>query len=217
MKVLLYGATGSIGSRIATELLSRGHDVTAAVRSPERGAGLDVRLSTVVSDVTDASSVASAAAGHDAVISAVGAPLDGSGSPTFLTDSIHALSDGLASAGVRRLLLVGGAGSLQVAPGLDLVDTPEFPELWKAGALAHREVLRALRSGVVGTELDWTYFSPAALIQPGVRTGVFRVGGDELLTDDAGNSRISGEDFAIAVADAVESGQPSRGRVTVAY
>jgi uncharacterized protein len=223
MKILLYGATGTLGSRIAAELLSRGHAVTAAVRSPERAAGLDPRLATVVADVTDAASVASAAAGQDAVVSAVGAAHDGSSAPTFYTDGVFALTDGLRTAGVRRLLLVGGAGSLEVAPGVDLVDTAEFPPLWKDGALAHREALRVLRGSTAdvaegaGHDLDWTYFSPAALIEPGTRTGTYRVGGDQLLTDADGNSRVSAEDFAVALADIAESGEHAGSRVTVAY
>jgi uncharacterized protein len=216
VKILLYGATGTLGSRIAAELLSRGHAVTAAVRSPERATDLDPRLATVVSDVTDAASVASAAAGQDAVISAVGAAHDGSTAPTFYSDGVRALTDGLRTAGVRRLLLVGGAGSLEVAPGVDLVDAPDFPPLWKDGALAHREALRVLRSGA-GHDLDWTYFSPAALIEPGTRTGTYRVGGDQLLTDADGDSRVSAEDFAVALADIVSSGDHAGTRVTVAY
>jgi putative NADH-flavin reductase len=213
MKILIYGAGGTLGSRIAAELLDRGHQVTAGVRSAERASGLDARLTTDASDVTDAASVASAAAGHDAVVSAVSAPHDGS-APTFYVDSLQTLVGGLRAAGVRRLALVGGAGSLAVAPGLDLVDTPEFPALWKSGALAHREALRAVRTV---EDLDWVYFSPAALIEPGERTGAFRLGGDQLLVDAAGVSRISAEDFAIAVADALESGEPVRQRITVAY
>jgi uncharacterized protein len=221
MKVLVYGASGTIGSRIAAELLSRGHSVTAAVRSPERAAGLDARLATVISDVTDAPSVAAAAAGQDVVVSAVSAPHDGSGPASFYSDGVRALTEGLRGAGVTALLLVGGAGSLEVAPGVDLVDTPDFPALWKDGALAHREALRVLR-GVdgqpgVGDGLGWTYFSPAAVIEPGERTGSYRLGFDQLVTDAAGTSRISAEDFAVAVADVVDSGEHAGRRVTVAY
>lgn len=214
MKVLLYGAGGTIGSRIAAELLDRGHHVSAGVRRADRAVGLDPRLNVEVGDVADASSVARAASGHDAVVSAVGPPADGSAAPDFLTESVRALVGGLRAAGVSRLAVVGGAGSLQVAPGVDLVDTAEFPALWKAGALAHREALRFLR-GV--DDLDWVYFSPAAVIEPGVRTGSFRVGGDQLLVDAEGSSRISAEDFAVALVDVLESGAASRSRVTVAY
>ena len=215
MKVLLYGATGVIGSRVATELLGRGHLVTAAVRDAARAEGLDPRVGSVVSDVTDPSSIASAVDGHDVVISAVGPGYDGSAPASFLSDATHALVKGLQSVGTQpRLVLVGGAGSLEVAPGLDLVDTPDFPALWKPTALSHREGLHYLRTV---TDLDWTYFSPAALIEPGERTGTFRLGGDQLLTDAQGESRISAEDFAIALVDVAESGQPVRQRVTVAY
>jgi uncharacterized protein len=217
MKVLVYGAAGTIGSRITAELLSRGHEVTAAVRSPDRAAALDARVASVTSDVTDPAAVAAAAAGQDAVVSAVSAAHDGSSPATFYSDAVRALADGLRGAGVRRLIVVGGAGSLEVAPGVDLVDTPEFPALWKDGALAHRDALRTLRDGGVGSGLDWTYFSPAAVIEPGERTGTYRLGFDQLVADSDGNSRISAEDFAVAVADVLESGEHAARRVTVAY
>ena len=215
MNVLLYGAPGVIGSRIATELLGRGHVVTAAVRDAARADGLHARIGSVVSDVTDPSSVAAAVDGHDVVISAVGPGYDGSAPASFLRDATYALVKGLQSAVTQpRLVVVGGAGSLEVTPGVDLVDTPDFPALWKPTALSHREGLHYLRTV---TDLDWTYFSPAALIEPGERTGTFRLGGDLLLTDTQGESRISTEDFAIALVDVAESGQPVRQRVTVAY
>lgn len=214
MKVLIYGAGGMIGSRIAAELLARGHQVTAGIRTADRASGLDPRLTSDVTDVTDAASVARAAVGHDAVVSAVGAPYDGSASPTFQVETVKSLVEGLRNAGVSRLALVGGAGSLEVAPGIDLVDTPEFPALWKSNSLDHREELRVIRTV---DDVDWVYLSPAALIEPGERTGIFRTGGEQLLVDGEGNSRISAEDFAVALADLLESGQPVRTRITVAY
>ena len=119
---------------------------------------------------------------HDAVISAF-AP-GGSQPPSSLTHSVQSLITGLTQAGVQRLVVMGGAGSLEIAPGVALVDTPEFPEAWKPVALAHRDALNVLRTEAGA--LDWTYFSPAALIVPGERTGKFRLGGDQLLTDDQG-------------------------------
>ena len=218
MKVLLYGATGVIGSRIGAELLGRGHSVTAAVRSAARADGLDSRISHVQSDVSDPSSVVSAVSadgGYDVVISAVGPSHDGSTPVSFLSDATHALVKGLRDADTQpRLVVVGGAGSLEVSPGHDLVDTPDFPDLYKPTALAHRDGLRYLRTV---DDLDWTYFSPAAVIEPGERTGTFRMGGDQLLSDAQGESRISAEDFAIALVDVAESGQPVRQRVSVAY
>ena len=121
--------------------------------------------------------------------------------------------DGLAQARVDRLVVVGGAGSLEVAPGVQLVDTPEFPAAWKGIALAHRDALAVYR----GAALDWTYISPAALIGPGERTGQYRTGTDQLLTDKEGESRISVEDFAVAFVDEIENQRFARQRMTVAY
>jgi putative NADH-flavin reductase len=117
---------------------------------------------------------------------------------------------------VRRVLVVGGAGSLQVAPGLDLVDAPGFPEAWKGVALAHRDALKVWR-GPQAAELEWTYVSPAALIEPGERRGSYRTGTDRLVADEQGNSHISAEDFAIALVDEIEQGNHVRARFTAAY
>jgi putative NADH-flavin reductase len=125
----------------------------------------------------------------------------------------HSLITGLVQAGVRRLVIVGGAGSLEVAPGVQLVDTPEFPAAWKGIALAHRDALDVFRTA----ELDWTYISPAAFIEPGKRTGSFRIGSNQLITDAQGNSRISNEDYAVALVDEVEKGNFIRRQMTVAY
>jgi putative NADH-flavin reductase len=133
--------------------------------------------------------------------------------PQILVDAARALCDALPRAGVRRLIVIGGAGSLEVAPGTQLVDTPEFPAGWKAVALAHRDALAIYR----GSDLDWTYVSPAALIQPGARLGRYRTGGDQLLVDPQGVSAISIPDFALAVADELERHAHPRRRVTFAY
>ncbi|MER6947284.1 NAD(P)-dependent oxidoreductase [Nonomuraea sp. NPDC000554] len=200
MKILLFGATGMVGQRIATELRNRGNDVTALSRSgPDKG------------DVAD---TATLARGYDVVISAIAPPRDGTEPEAPFLAANRALIDGARKAGVRRLIVVGGAGSLQVAPGLDLVDTPGFPEMYKKESLAQREALKLYREV---DDLDWTYVSPAAEIDPGERTGVYRIGGDQLLTDAEGRSRISAEDFAVAIADEVENGAHPRKRITVAY
>ncbi|NBE96820.1 NAD-dependent epimerase/dehydratase family protein [Nonomuraea sp. KC401] len=200
MKILLFGATGMIGQRIAAELAGRGHEVTGLSRTgPVKG------------DVHDTATLAK---GHDAVISAIAPPRDGTEpGPPFLAAN-RALIEGARSAGVRRLIVVGGAGSLQVSPGVDLVDTPGFPDGYKKESLAARDVLRLYREV---TDLDWTFVSPAAEIGPGERTGAFRVGGDMLLTDDQGRSAISAEDFAVAIADEVEQNAHPRSRITAAY
>jgi uncharacterized protein len=197
VNIILFGATGMIGSRIASELEQRGHAVTAATRANG-------------SDVTEPSSVSALAAGADAVVSAVSAR----GVDYMLTDIASSLVEALRQAEVRRLVIVGGAGSLEVAPGKRLVDTPEFRDEWKPEALQHADSLEYYRT--VG-DLDWTYLSPAALIRPGKRTEAYRKSGDTLLVDDSGHSEISAEDYAIAVADLLEQDSHHRERVSVAW
>ncbi len=209
MNVVLFGATGMIGSRILNELLSRGHEVHAVVRElgkPVPGA------KQVDGDIFNADDVSRATRGAEAVISAYGPGIapDGVGRLIHATES---LVKGLTESGARRLIAVGGAGSLLVAPGVQLVDSPDFPAAWKPIALAHRDALGILRN----SGLDWTSVCPAAEIAPGERTGKFRVGGEELLTDSEGHSRISAEDFAIAIVDELEQPKHLRQRFTVAY
>ncbi|SPF07202.1 NAD(P)-dependent oxidoreductase [Streptomyces sp. MA5143a] len=216
MKILLIGATGMIGSRIAAEALSRGHAVTAATRS----GGVDAlpehpELTVRTLDASAADQVARAAAGHDVVISAVSPPRDGSDPAAPLLATYRSLTDGLRTAAVHRLVVVGGAGSLRTASGRDRVDTPDFPAMYKAESLAQREVLRLLRAEA--TDLDWTYVSPADEIAPGERTGTFRLGGDDLLTAEDGTSFISAEDYAVALVDEAEKSAAIRRRITLAY
>jgi uncharacterized protein len=213
MKIALFGASGTIGRRILAEALSRGHEVTAIVRDPSRLAEQAPRLRKQAGDILDPAGVATAVAGHDAVVSAFGP--GGGGSDDLVVEAARSLIAGLTSAGVRRLVFVGGAGSLEVAPGVQLVDTPQFPEAWKGIALAHREAKHALVEG--GGDLDWTYFSPPALIEPGERTGTFRLGETALLADSQGQSRISAEDYAIALLDELERPQHIRRQFTAAY
>jgi putative NADH-flavin reductase len=210
MKIALFG-TGMIGSRIAREALARGHQVTAVVRTPGKLGIQHDKLKEGAGDARDAASIAAAVKGHDAVISAIGV---GTGEQSGLLQATEALLKGLKQAGIRRLLVVGGAGSLEVKPGLQLVDTPTFPQAYKAPALAHREALAIYRKE---KELDWSYLSPAAFISPGERTGKFRLGGDALITDAKGESRISAEDYAVALVDELEKPQHIRQRFTLAY
>ena len=208
MKVVLFGASGMIGSRILQELIRRRHEVTGVVRSPEKITVSGVKV--VKGDVTDEVSVAKAVAGADAVISAYAPPQK---QENLLLNAVRSLIAGVAKAGVKRLIVVGGAGSLEVAPGVQLVDIPQFPEEFKAIALAHRDALPILKQ----SNLDWTYMSPAGLIQPGDRTGKFRLGGKQLLNDAKGESRISAEDYAIALVDELEKSQHVRQQFTAAY
>jgi uncharacterized protein len=197
MKVVLFGATGMIGSRIAQELEGRGHEVIAATRA----AGADA----VAPD-----SVARLATGADAIVNAVSAR---SGEFT-LTDVAHGLLEGARHAAVRRVIVVGGAATLEVAPGQRLLDTPDFPDEWKAEAIEGAESLETYRRA---DDVDWTFVSPAAYIHPGERKGAYRLGGDELLVDENGTSEISAEDYAIAIADLLETTDHARTRVSVAW
>jgi putative NADH-flavin reductase len=211
MNIALFGATGMVGSAILAEALARGHQVTAIVRRPERIAP-NPAVRALAGDATDAASVAATVAGADVVVSAYS---PGSGNQDELSANAAALLAGLAQAEVRRLIVVGGAGSLETNGGL-LVDQPGFPEMYRDRANAQKRQLDLLR-GAVHTPVRWTFVSPAAMIAPGERTGVFRVGGDQLMVDATGASRISAEDFAIAILDEVERpGAPNR-RISVAY
>ncbi len=213
MKIAVFGATGWIGGTIANEALSRGHHVTAIVRDPARLQITHEHLNTVVGDAANPDSIAAAVAGHDAVVASISGRRDSH--PAVVPEAAQALLQGLPRAGVKRLVWVGGASSLEVAPGLRLVDTPEFPDDWKVEALPQVEALEIFRSS--DSEVDWSFFSPAAMIEPGQRTGIFRLGGDQLITDEKGNSRISVEDYAVALINELENPAHSRKRFTVGY
>jgi putative NADH-flavin reductase len=209
MNVVLFGASGTLGSRILNELVSRGHQLTAVVRDPSKIEAHE-NVTVTAGDIFDPDSVAEAARGADVVISAYGPGTENVG---VLLNATRSLIAGVEAAGVRRLIMVGGAGSLEVAPGVQLIDTPDFPAEWKAIAQAHREALGVIRT----SNLDWTSVSPAAYIHPGERTGRFRLGSDQLIVDEKGASEISAEDFAIAIADEVEGPKHIRQRFTAAW
>lgn len=203
MNIALVGATGFIGSRLLAELASRGHQVTAIVRNPEKmpqQAGVTAKKG----DVYDKDGLAVLLAGHDAVISSV----------HYSASDPATLLAAVKQSGVRRYLVVGGAGSLEVAPGVKLFDTPQFPALYLDEAKKGGAYLELLK-GESG--LDWTFLSPSALIEPGERTGKFRLGQDQLLVDGEGQSRISAEDYAVALVDELEKPAHSRRRFTVGY
>jgi putative NADH-flavin reductase len=203
MKVALIGASGNVGSRILTELLSRGHEVTGIVRHPEKLSPRD-SLIAKQGDVNGEDGLSALLTGHDAVVSSV----------RFQSANPRSLIGAVKKAGVERLFVVGGAGSLEVAPGVQLVDTPDFPAEYKPEALAGRDFLNVLRDE---RELDWTFISPSALFVPGERTGKFRLGTDQLLVGANGESKISFEDYAIALVDELEKPRHSRRRFTVGY
>lgn len=212
MKIALIGATGFVGSALLTELISRGHKVTALARSPEKYSSQD-RVSVVKADVLNSAEVANAVNGHDAVISAYNPGWGEADIYKLFLQGTRAVIEGTKQAGVKRLLVVGGAGSLYVAPGVQLVDTAEFPAAIKPGALAARDALNLIRDE---NTLDWTFVSPPALLAPGARSGKFRIGGDQLLMDGDKPAGISVADLAVAIVDEIESGLKLKQRFTVA-
>ena len=207
MKLIVYGANGRQGSRLVSEALARGHDVTAAVHDRAHAGNVDPRAPVVVADASDPASIAAVAAGHDAALLATRGPGH--------ADVARAMLSGLSQAGVHRLVVVGGAGSLEVASGARLVDTPDFHEEWKPEALGQAEALDVYRTA--DTDVDWTYVSPGAMLAPGERTGRYRTAGDQLLAGDDGRSEISMEDFAVALLDEAEQGRHVRQRFTAAW
>lgn len=202
MLVAVLGASGNAGSEITRELSARGHQVRAIARQPDRiptGPG----ITPTAGDAQDPAALAGLLQGVDAVISAL-----------HFDVAADTLLGALKQAGVGRLLVTGGAASLAVAPGVRLIDSPDFPAEWREIALGGIAFLDALRDE---RDIDWTFFSPAAMIEPGERTGRYRLGTDTLVTDDAGVSRISFADYAIAMVDELEAHRHSRARFTAAY
>ena len=216
MRIVLFGATGNVGRRVAAEALSRGHEVVGVVRDPASGGASDARVRLVKGDATNADSVADSARGADAVVSAISPRPNARGlAAPSLVENARAIIAGLRRAGVKRVLFVGGAGSLEVAPGQQLVDQPGFPEAYRAEALEGRAALEVWRKEADG--LDWTFLSPAAEIGPGERTGRYRTTGDQLLTNAEGRSFITFEDYAVAVLDELERPRHIGRRFGVAY
>jgi hypothetical protein len=203
MKIALVGATGNVGTRLISELTRRGHHVTAIARHLEKLQG-QAAVRPVSGDVQNESALAAGLAGHDVVIHSV----------KFLSTNASKIIAATKAAKVPRLLVVGGAGSLEVSPGLALVNTPDFPSEYKPETLAGVKFLNVLRGE---KELDWTFLSPSYFFAPGERSGKFRLGKDELLVAADGQSRISTEDFAIALVDELEQPKQSRQRFTVGY
>jgi len=203
VKIAHIGATGKVGSKILDELLRRGHTVTVIARDPEK-APANARVATARGDITDPDKLVPLLRGHDAVIS----------SAPFLPGSSAGLVDAIRKSGVKRYIAVGGAGSLEVAPGKLLKDSGNIPAEWLPAINEAVELLRLLRAD---HDLEWTFFSPAALIGPGERTGKFRLGTDQLITAADGKSSISYDDYAIALVDELEKRQHIGRRFTIGY
>lgn len=203
MKIAVIGASGNVGTRITTEALSRGHEVTAVVRDPSKLPARN-KQSVAKGDVTKPTELAKVLAGHDAVVSAV----------TFLETVPQAMLDAIRQSGVSRYLSVGGAGSLWESPHTLFVDSASFPREVLEESHRGRALLAALEQEI---ELDWTMLTPAAEFLPGERTGSFRLGTDTLVKCENGRSWISYEDFAIAMLDEIERPANRRRRFTIGY
>ena len=203
MKIALIGASGNIGSKVLNEALSRGHQVTAIVRNTAKLAQRQ-GVTPQQCDLSQVDKLAGIIAGADAVVVSV----------RHRENDVMQVLDACRKAGVRRILIVGGAASLEASPGVRLLDTPGFPEEIRIEAAPAAETLDKIREV---TDLEWTFQCPSIIIEPGARTGKFRIGGDQLLKDDAGNSKISQEDFAVAMLDELENPQFIRKRFTVGY
>lgn len=216
MKIALVGATGFVGSHVLAEALQRGHQVRALVRDPQKLAPRD-HLQVVKADATDPAAIADAVTGHDVLVSAYNGPRGQEDFAARYLQGARAVIEGARRGRVPRLLWVGGAGSLEVAPGVQLVDTPQFPAEYRTEAKAARDALALLREEAA---LDWSFVSPAPLLAPGERTGRFRLGGDQVLMDSQDPSqpgRISVQDLAVAIVDELEKPAHTRRRFTLAY
>ncbi len=210
MKVALYGATGKSGSRILKELISRGHQVIAITRNPTTVAQSGAHISVRQDDLSDPRKISAAVDGAEAVISAYAPPQNDPDEIVGVTErQVEALTRGAQT----RLIVVGGAGGLNVAPGVALVDSGYLPDSVLPIAKAHVKALNVLRA----SDVDWTYLAPAAFFEPGQRTGKFRLGKDELVANEQQESRISMEDYAIALVDELEKPRHRRERFSVGY
>ncbi|PZR28691.1 MAG: histidine kinase [Citrobacter freundii] len=217
MKVALIGASGFVGSHLLKELLDRGHHVTAIVRHPEKITVENPLLNKVKGDVMNVEETAKTLKGHDVVISSYNPGWDRPNIYQEFLDGAQAIQQAVKESGVKRYITIGGAGSLFVAPGVQLVDTPQFPAEWKPGALAAREYLNIIQQE---KELDWTFVSPAIEMHQGTagtRKGVYRSGKDNPVFDENGRSVISVEDLSVAIVDEAEKPAHIRERFTVAW
>lgn len=216
MKVALIGASGFVGSAILDELISRGHEVTAIVRHPEKVKKAK-NVTAVKANVLNEEEVAAAVKGQDVVVNAYN---PGWTNPKIYEEFLagfKAIQEGVKKSGVNRLFIVGGGGSLYIAPGQQLVDGPDFPEAYKAGALALRDYLNDIKQE---QDLEWTFLSPGIEMHQGtsgVRQGTYRTGLENPVFNAEGRSVISVEDMALAIVDELEHPKHVRQRFTVGY
>ncbi len=216
MKVVVLAATGQAGRTILSELIHRGHQITAVVRNTDK---LPKSIHSISDSFDNAQSIAKIIQGADAVVSAYGPAKD---DPRFFSDVSYTdqlarftelVIEAVREAKVPRLVVVGGAGSLWFSPGVTVLNSGHWPDVLAPIAKSHMNAFAALRV----SDINWTYFSPPMLIEPGVRTGVFRLGGDDVIFDDTGKSRVSFEDYAIALVDELEKPAHEHKRFTIGY
>lgn len=213
--VVLIGASGFVGSAILNELLTKGHKVTAIVRNPQKINVENPNLAVIKADVSDTNTLINACKGKDAVISAYN---PGWTNPHIYEETLRNypfILDAVKQSGVKRLLCVGGAGTLFCAPGLRVVDSGVIPEAIMGGVKSLGEFY--LNTLMNEKDIDWIFFSPAGTLEPGQRTGKFRLGKDDLIVDENGNSHISVEDYAVAMIDELENPKHHYERFTIGY
>lgn len=213
--IVLIGASGFVGSALLKEALDRGYAVKAIVRHPEKVKVENKHLQLIKADVTDAKKLAEVVKGADAVISAYN---PGWSNPNIYDDTLkgyRSIIDAVKNAGVSRLQIVGGAGSLLVAPGKTVLQSGVIPDAIKPGVESLAKVLTDYL--LPEKQLDWVFFSPAGTIEPGERTAKYRLGKNDLIVDEKGNSKISVEDYAKAMLDELEAPKHHRERFTIGY
>lgn len=216
MKIALIGATGFVGTHLLEEALERGYEVTAIVRDPSKISNSSEKLTVVKGDINEVDALAAQLKGHDVIVSAFN---PGWTNPNIYDDFVAGSKDIEAAAeksGVKRLIVIGGAGSLYI-DGQQLVDGPNFPAEYKAGATAARDYLNVLKENKV---LDWTFFSPAIEMHPGItngRTGQYRLGTESPVFAESGRSILSVQDLAVVIIDEVANAQFLKKRFTAAY
>lgn len=216
MKIALIGASGFVGTAILNEALERGHEVKAIVRHTSK-LKEQKNLKIVEADVMNTDALVTTLSGSEIVISAYNAGWTNPNLYNEFLEGSTSIQEAVRKSGIKRLVIVGGAGSLFIAPDVQLVDTPDFPEAFRAGAAAARDYLNMLKKE---NDLEWTFISPAIEMSPlslHERTGTYRTGRDNPVFDENHRSKISVEDFAVAIVDEAESPKHIRVRFTVAY
>jgi len=209
MNIVVYGATGNSGSEIVKELVRRGHKVTAVARKVE-SLKAQPEVTAKVDDLSNVEAIAAIVKGADAVVSAYAPPADNTDA---LIDVTKRQIEAVKKAGVPRLLVVGGAGQLEVAPGVTLIKSGHLPAEYMPIAISHEKAAEVLK----GSDINWTYLAPAAYFIPGERTGKYRTGTNNLISNEKGESKITFADYAIALVDEIEKPKHERQLFSVGY